>query len=140
MGGGAADAVVVQEAGTYPTPPADTKRKTRAAKRKSTKAEIAERLRSTNIGRLRERKAKEDALEGKAKAEALAAKHKRKVGELSDTVRALKQGTRIAKKSLSKAEKEHKEVVSAMEAQHDKDIKAIEVEMTALAAELGVRC
>ena len=105
-----------------------------------TLAEIAERLRSTNIGRLRERKAKEDALEGMAKAEALAARYKRKVGELSDTVRASKQETRIAKKSLSKAEKEHKEFVSAMEAQHDKDIKAIEAETTALAAELGVRC
>ena len=89
---------------------------------------------------MRERKAKEDALEGKAKAEALAAKHKRKVGELSDTVRALKQETHIAKKSLSKAEKEHKEVVSAMEAQHDKDVKAIEAEITALAAQLRVRC
>ena len=79
-------------------------------------------------------------MEGKAKAEALAAKHKRKVGELSDTVRASKQETRIAKKSLSKAEKEHKEVVSAMEAQHDKDVKAIEAEITALAAQLPVRC
>jgi len=57
-------------------------------------AEMSEQLRSANIGRTMERKAKENALEGKSEAETSSKKLKRKNTELSDTVRASRKDAR----------------------------------------------
>ena len=57
-------------------------------------AEMSEQLRSANIRRTMERKAKENALEGKSKAEASSKKLKQKNAELLDTVRVSRKDAR----------------------------------------------
>ena len=83
-------------------------RPSRSATRKLTIAQYVNLISSEKKHSSRERDLKEAAIEGKAKAEKLAAKHHKKIGDLSDTVRIARQQTRSAKKSWSEAEREAK--------------------------------
>ena len=77
-------------------------------------------------------------MEGKQKAEAKAERLEAKFATASDAVRASNQGVREAKMMWSKAEREAKEYVSAIEAQHEKELAALVARVNTIAAELGV--
>lgn len=106
-------------------------RRSRRAKRKTSKSELAEQLRAAHVGKTTMKKEKVVALLGKKRAQRKVAKMRGNVSAASDAVRVSRRAAREAKMMAPRAEREAKQ-------QSEKNFCSLLDHVKSIAAELGV--